>query len=98
MLLETAMEDTGSTTSPMDWTSIGNRFPEINTVNDSLGLSPTARNRYKQDTQLMVLIATTSVTGLVFNIAALAVLLQKRNRQTTTNLYLVMLAVGELSR
>ena len=79
----------------MDWTSIGSSFPETNTVNDSLGLSSTARNRYKLDTHLMALIATTSVIGLVLNIAGLAVLLQKRNRQTTTNLYLVMLAVGE---
>ncbi|KAK2188619.1 hypothetical protein NP493_127g04022 [Ridgeia piscesae] len=82
------------TTVAHDWTS--GALLDMTTANDSSGSPSPVNHTYKPDTDMVVLVTTTSVIGLVFNIAALAVLLKKRDRQTTTNLYLVMLAVGEL--
>ena len=82
------------TTVANDWTS--GVLLDVTTANDSSGSPSTVYSTYKPDTDMVVFVIMTSVIGFILNVAALAVLLQKRNRQTTTNYYLVMLAVGEL--
>ena len=90
------MADSECTTiTVLDWTS--SALVDMSAINTSPGLSSTAVNRYKRNSQLMALLVSTSVIGFIFNIAALSVLLQKRNRHTATHLYLVNLAIGESS-
>ncbi|KAI0230956.1 hypothetical protein LSAT2_018680 [Lamellibrachia satsuma] len=64
--------------------------------NTSPGLSSLTSGRFRRDSQLMALLTLTSVIGFILNIAALSVLLQKRNRHTATHLYLVNLAIANI--
>ena len=90
------MEETESTTiTVLDWTS--SALVDMSAINTSPGLSSLTSGRFRRDSQLMALLTSTSVIGFILNIAALAVLLQERNRHTATNLYLVNLAIGESS-
>ena len=78
------MPDSGLTTTAMaDWTT-------------SALVRQTAQAGYEWGAGMVVLICVLSVVGFVLNIAALAVLMKKKNRRTATNMYLMHLALGKL--
>ena len=80
----------GATVTDADWTS----GYEETTVNRNLGRYATPQGAY--DTELVVFISIFGIVGIVLNIAALVILMQKKNRRAATNMHLVTLAVGEL--
>ena len=87
---QTMPDSLGATVTYADWTS----GYEETTVNRNLGRYATPQGAY--DTELVVFISIFGIVGIVLNIAALVILMQKKNRRAATNMYLVTLAVGEL--
>ena len=85
------MADTTVTTA--DWTT--SAIFEMSTANGSLGPT-TSGSGDTRHSWLVDLISTTGSLGLLLNLAVIAVLVQKRNRSSATDLYLLTLAVGEL--